>query len=131
MVAQGFVSLLGNEIARFVQHKRVLGRCYETEVYALRIFDRYLVARSVRAVDAITPELIDAFLLSRPRRRPRSSNHLRGVIHRLFDWGSLPVRSSRVHQFVALHDGHGLRESRSSSHPSKPAGCSTRPRASL
>lgn len=83
---QGFDSPLAEGIVRFIEHKRVLGRRYETEVYALRLFDRYLVERRVRALGAITPELVDAFLLSRPRRRPRSFNHLLGVLHRLFDW---------------------------------------------
>jgi site-specific recombinase XerD len=96
---QGFDSPLADGIVRFIEHKRVFGRRYETEVYALRLFDRYLVERGVRALGAITPELVDAFLLSRPRRRPRSFNHLLGVLHRLFDWlvarevvGRSPVR---------------------------------------
>lgn len=84
--AQGFVSTLADGIARFVEHKQVLGRSYETEIYALRLFDRYLAERGIRGITAITPELVDTFLLSRPRKRPRSSNHLLGVLRRLFDW---------------------------------------------
>lgn len=100
-IAQSFGSPLADGIARFVEHKRVLGRRYETEVYALRLFDRYLVERDIRVVGAITPQLVDTFLLSRPRRRSRSFNHLLGVLHRLFDWlvarevvERSPVRSS-------------------------------------
>ncbi|MER9877426.1 hypothetical protein [Mesorhizobium sp. M0195] len=33
-----------------------------------------------------TPALLDAFFLSRPRSRPRSFNHLIGVVGRLFEW---------------------------------------------
>lgn len=83
---EGFASALANGITRFIEHKRVLGRRYETEVYALRLFDRYLVERRVDAIDSITPELIEAFLASRPRHRPRSYNHLLGVLQRLFGW---------------------------------------------
>jgi len=81
-----FASPLADGIAQFLAHKRVLGRRYETEAYALRLFDRYLVERRVDALRAITPELIAAFLTSRPRHCPRSFNHLLGVLHRLFDW---------------------------------------------
>jgi len=84
--AQGLASPLADKIAQFIEYKRVLGRRYETETFALRLFDRYLVEHRVRAIGAITPELIEAFLASRPRRRPRSFNHLLGVLHRLFDW---------------------------------------------
>jgi integrase/recombinase XerD len=101
---QAFTSPLAGAISLFIEHKRVLGRRYETEVYALRSLDRYLVERGICAVDAISPELIEEFLLSRPRHRPRSSNHLRGVIHRLFDWlvargivARSPVRSPTRH----------------------------------
>lgn len=83
---EGFASPLANAITGFVGHKRVLGRRYETEVYALRLFDRYLVEHRVDAIDSITPDLIESFLASRPRHRPRSFNHLLGVLHRLFDW---------------------------------------------
>jgi site-specific recombinase XerC len=34
----------------------------------------------------VTPAVIDAFLAWRPRSRPRSYNHLLGVLRRLFDW---------------------------------------------
>ena len=77
---------LSPAITRFVEHKRVLGRRYETEAGALRLFDRYLVGQHVATVGEITPAVIDAFLRSRPRRRPRSFNHLRGVLARFFTW---------------------------------------------
>lgn len=85
-LAQGFASPLADGIAQFVAHKRVLGRRYETETYALRLFDRHLVAQGITTLDAITPVVIEAFLAARPRSRPRSYNHLLGVLRRLFLW---------------------------------------------
>ena len=35
---------------------------------------------------AITPDVIDAFVVSRPRTAPGSYNHLLGTVTRLFDW---------------------------------------------
>ena len=79
-------SPLSPAITRFVDHKRVLGRRYDTEAGALRLLDRYLVDQHVATVADITPAVIDAFLRARPRRRPRSFNHLRGVLARFFTW---------------------------------------------
>jgi site-specific recombinase XerD len=96
-------------ITRFVDHKRVLGRRYDNEAAALRLFDRYLVEQQITTIVAITPAVIDGFLLSRPRRRPRSFNHLRGVLARFFTWlvsrelvPCSPVRTP-------LRRGHGTR----------------------
>jgi integrase len=44
------------------------------------------MAQGVTSLDAITPALIEAFLATRPRSRPRSYNHLLGVVSRLFQW---------------------------------------------
>jgi site-specific recombinase XerD len=85
-LAQEYASSLADGIAQFVAHKRVLGRRYETETYALRLFDRHLVAQGITTLDAVTPEVIEAFLAARPRSRPRSYNHLLGVLRRLFRW---------------------------------------------
>ena len=63
---------VASEIERFLLHKRALGRRYETEEYALRLFDRFLVVNQISSTDAITGQLIGAFLASRPRGRPRS-----------------------------------------------------------
>lgn len=85
-LAPGFASPLADGISQFVAHKRVLGRRYETETYALRLFDRHLLAQRVTTLKAITPAVIEAFLAARPRSRPRSYNHLLGVLRRLFRW---------------------------------------------
>lgn len=82
----GFQSGISTEIESFVAHKRALRRRYDNEEKALRILDAFLLKRSVASVDAITPELLQQFLASRPRNRPRSYNELLGVIRRLFAW---------------------------------------------
>lgn len=81
-----FQSPLSEAITGFLSYKRALGRNFETEEYALRLFDRYLVEHAITGLDAITPELLDAFLASRRRASPRSYNHLLGVLRRLFNW---------------------------------------------
>jgi hypothetical protein len=37
-------------------------------------------------VVSVTAAVLEAFLTSRPRQRPRSYNHLLGVLRPLFDW---------------------------------------------
>ena len=82
----GFQSVLGPEIQRFVVHKRALRRRYDNEEKTLRLLDAFLATRDLATPEAITPEILEEFLGSRPRRRPRSYNHLLGVVRRLFDW---------------------------------------------
>lgn len=81
-----YQSGLGAELAAFVAYKRALARRYDTEERSLRLFDHYLAAHGVTCSRDVTSELIEAFLASRPRPRPRSYNHLRGVIDRFFAW---------------------------------------------
>ena len=81
-----FQSCLADGIKGFLAHKRALARRFHTEEKALRLLDRYLIEQGVTDVAAITPRLLDRFLASRPRSRPRSYNHLLGVIRRLFNW---------------------------------------------
>src|SRR6266568_4199349 len=82
----GFRSPLAAEIRQFLAHKRALARKFAVEEKALRLLDRYLVESDVRVPDQITPDLLDAFLASRPRTTPRSYNHLLGTVARLFNW---------------------------------------------
>jgi site-specific recombinase XerD len=77
---------VADAITRFVAHKRALRRRYDTEVAALQLLDRFLAERGVLRIEHVTPELIEAFMASRPRPRPRSYNHLLGTVRRLFDW---------------------------------------------
>lgn len=82
----GFQSPLAEGIQAFLSYKRALGESFLTEEYALRALDAFLVQQQVCAIDDITSELIEAFLVSRPRKRPRSYNHLISVVRRLFNW---------------------------------------------
>lgn len=82
----GFRSPLADGIQRFVAHKRALGRRFDIEERTLRLFDRYIAAQPVENPTQVTTELIQAFLSSRPRKRPRSYNHLLCTVRRLFDW---------------------------------------------
>jgi len=77
---------LADPIMRFLAHKRTLGRGYDTEAGALQLFDRFLTERKVFGLEQVTPELVEAFMVSRPRHRPRSYNHLLGTVRRLFEW---------------------------------------------
>jgi integrase len=96
----GFQSPLALSIDTFLAHKRALGCLFRVEELSLRLFDRFLIAQSITTREAITPDVVDAFLVSRPRHAPRSYNHLRGTLVRLFDWlvahdqfGPSPVRA--------------------------------------
>lgn len=82
----GFQSPVAPWVRQFLAIKRALARRFDVEEGALRLLDRYLVGQGIRDITAITPEVLEAFLASRPRRTPRSYNHLRGTVARLFDW---------------------------------------------
>jgi len=77
---------LAEEITGFLTHKRALGRKYLVEERSLRLLDRFLVERGIRTIETITAQLIEDFLVSRPRKSPRGYNHLLGVVRRLLDW---------------------------------------------
>jgi len=81
-----FQSPLAAAIHQFLDHKRALARKFVVEEKALRLLDRYLIEQDVHSLEQITPELLDAFLASRPRKTPRSYNHLLGAVARLFNW---------------------------------------------
>jgi site-specific recombinase XerD len=110
---------LAEPIRQFLAAKRALNRRFDTEEKALRLFDRHLVDRGVAGLSDVTPAVIEAFVTSRPRKRPRSYNHLLGVLRRLFDWmngqglldvSPLRLRSRRVYATIfAVLYGLGLR----------------------
>lgn len=72
--------------ARFLVHRRALGRKYISEEHELRLLVRFAGVHGIRDLDALTVDSLEAFLASRPRRRPRSFNHLLGVIRCFLDW---------------------------------------------
>ena len=84
--AYSFRSLLAEDIQSYLDFKRATGRKFDTEEAALRLFDRFLSERHALDRDSLPPSLIEAFLTSRPRSRPRSFNNLLGVIRCFFAW---------------------------------------------
>lgn len=77
---------VGSTIERFLEHKRELGRKYNSEEHELRLVVRFAESRGVGELNQLTRLLLEDFLASRPRHRPRSFNHLLGVIRGLLDW---------------------------------------------
>jgi site-specific recombinase XerD len=92
-------SVLADSIAKFIVHKRALGRKYSTEEKVFLHFDQFLLQRHIKVITEITPQIIDDFLAMHQGRGYRSYNHLFGTIRRLFAWlvlqGILPT--SPVH----------------------------------
>ena len=86
MSARVFQSFLGPDIEQFLAYKRSLGRRYDVEEKTLALLDIYLLNNKISGLAEITPTLVDEFLLSRPRSRPRSYNHLRCTLERLFSY---------------------------------------------
>ncbi|MEI2725716.1 MAG: tyrosine-type recombinase/integrase [Verrucomicrobiota bacterium] len=81
-----FQGVLAGEMTDFLRHQRALGKRFDNEEAGLRLFDQYLVEQKIETGTKITPDLVDAFLTSRPRRRPRSYNNLLSVVRRFFKW---------------------------------------------
>ena len=71
---------------RFLEHNRALGRKYLSEEHELRLLVRFADARGIIRLDRLTPGVLDDFLGSRSRSRPRSFNHLLGVVGCLLEW---------------------------------------------
>jgi integrase len=93
---------LTSAVERFLAHRRALGRKYLSEQAELALLVRFADARGVDGLDQLTPELLDDFLASRPRTRPRSFNHLLGVVAVFLDWtvsqqmlAATPLRARR------------------------------------
>ncbi len=85
-VSQGFQSVMGPDIEYFIAYKRALGRSYLVEEKTLALFDDFLCAHHIGDASEVNANLIDQFLVSRPRPSPRSYNHLHCTVARLFSW---------------------------------------------
>ena len=83
---QPWTSVLGEDIERYVFHKRALGRKYVAEAAALRLLDRFVCERDIGALSEIDSALIEDFVGSRRRASACSHNHLLGVARCFFDW---------------------------------------------
>jgi integrase len=73
-------------VGRFVAHKRALGRKYTSAQSELRLLVRFCAERGVTGIDQLTSALLEEFLASRPRSRPKGFNHLLGVVRCTLDW---------------------------------------------
>ena len=88
-------------VDRFIAHKRAVGRKYKSEERELRLLVRFADDRDIE-LDDLNPAVLEDFFASRPRHRPRSFNHLLGVVRCLLDWAvtnqmltASPLRTSR------------------------------------
>lgn len=93
---------LADTVDRFLAARRALGRKYLSEQAELTLLVRFADARGVDTLDGLTAPLLDEFLASRPRTRPRSFNHLLGVVAVFLDWAvsqqllvATPLRTRR------------------------------------
>jgi integrase len=73
-------------VTRFLEHRRALGRKYDSEQAELRLLLRFAQQRGVDRLDELTLGVLDDFVATRSRTRPRSFNHLVGVVAGLLDW---------------------------------------------
>ena len=93
---------LAGAVERFLGHKKALGRKYHSEQQELRLLVRFAIQRGISRLDKLTPSLLEDFLGSRPRHRPRSFNHLLGAVRCFLDWAvsnelmaASPLRTTR------------------------------------
>ena len=77
----------------FLAHKRGIGRKYHSEEHELALLVRFAEQHGACRLGQLTPALLEEFLASRPRSRPRSFNHLLGVVAGLLDRRRRPVLS--------------------------------------
>jgi integrase len=77
---------LETAVAGFIGHKRAIGRKYHSEEAELALLVRFAREQGTGRLTDLSPALVDEFLASRPRARPRSFNHLRGVVSGLLQW---------------------------------------------
>jgi integrase len=77
---------LTSAVEAFLTNRRALGRKYKNEERELQLLLGFATRRRAYQLDQLTPDLLDEFLASRPRSRPRSFNHLLGVVACFLDW---------------------------------------------
>ena len=77
---------IAGAIEQFIAHKRAHGRKYHSEARELALLVRFAAEYDISCLGELTPALLEDFLASRPRPRPRGFNHLLGVVRCLLDW---------------------------------------------
>lgn len=85
---------LADSVTDFLAHKRALGRKYNTEEATLRLLLAFTGPRGIDRLGQLTPALLEQFVASRPRTRPRSFNHLIGIMGCFLDWAVTQQRLS-------------------------------------
>ena len=83
---QALQSTAAGAMRDFLDYHRALGKRFDTEEWALSLFDRYLVEHKVQTLADITPLVVENFLSSRPRKVAKSYNQLLGVLRGWFNW---------------------------------------------
>jgi len=86
---------LATAAARFLGHRRALGRKYISEEHELRLLMRFAEVHGIDDLDQLTAVALEMFLASRPRCHPRSFNHLLGVVRCFLDWAVIQELLSR------------------------------------
>jgi site-specific recombinase XerD len=104
---QALQSAAAGAMRDFLNYHRALGKRFDTEEWALGLFDRYLIAQKVLGLAAITAPVVEKFLSSRPRKAARSYNELLGVLRRWFNWLVVQERlgQSPLHLDPRRHTG--------------------------
>ena len=77
---------LQQTVDRFLAHKRAHGRKYHSEEKELRLLVAFATEHDAPRLSDLTPALLEQFLGSRARSRPKSFNHLRNAVGCLMDW---------------------------------------------
>jgi site-specific recombinase XerD len=81
-----FTSFLADEINDFIRHKRSLGKKFDTEEKVLHLLDKHIIKKQLINISKMDLNFLKEFLVSRPRPRPGSYNHLLSVVRRFCDW---------------------------------------------
>ena len=94
--------------ADYLAHKRALGRKFANEEATLRLLVNFAGQRGLASLDQVDAVVLDSFFASRPRTRPRSFNHLVGIVGCFLDWAAAqellaasPLRTPRRRQSAA------------------------------
>lgn len=82
----GFRSSLAGALDGYLARKRAIGLRFDSSEKNLRLLDAFLVRRRIGSAQAVTPDLINAFLESRRRTSTRSHNGLLGTTRQFFEW---------------------------------------------
>src|SRR5262249_35856878 len=81
-----FQSSVAGFFQDFIRYHRALGKRFDTEERALRLFDQYLLEQGVYQLGVMIPALLQVFLNSRPRPVAKIYNLFWGVLRGWSEW---------------------------------------------